>query len=67
MMAAFDFMTNPTPAQFEQAVAINQQYFTVDTVSLPHLREWIIHNPYMDTYAMRGGRAWLLQYHSDQQ
>ncbi len=57
MMAVFDFITAPTKEQFEEAVAINEQYFTIDTVSIPQLREWIAHNPYMDTYAMLDGRV----------
>jgi hypothetical protein len=56
-MAVFDFITNRTDDLLEQAIEIHNQYFTIDTVSVPVLREWLDFNAYIDTYAMYKGRV----------
>jgi hypothetical protein len=56
-MAVFDFVTNPPDNLIEQAIDIHKSYFTLDTVSIPDLREWLSFNGHMDTYALHDGKV----------
>jgi len=57
MTFRFDMLTDPSPHLTQQAAKIHETYFTVDTAEMPLVWQWLRHNPYTDTYALRDGRV----------